>query len=635
MEEKKNNAIEKVENLTDDNKAKRTKKSAYKPENDQNEDLKTQNGKDLKKKDKALRKKENETETEKKRTILAEKKHEEKERKRALKAKRKAEKEKAKKAKRAVLKKKKEEYKAEKLRRKEERLARRDMLKHESKEEREKRLAAEKQAKLNQKAQARQDRMTLREEKASLKRQKLADKRALKEQKRQLKMQNKREKRSRGLGGWLAAVIALGSSTLILATLFTLSMLNMFDTVPMSGDNAVAESYYSLIDYVDNMNVTMSKLMVSNDSAQQQRLLVDLSTQANLAAEDISRIPLKDESKYYTTKYINQVADYSKYLNNRLIDGDLLSDKDRENLNSLYGINGVLKEELSKLNMEMGSEFDFKTIFNENEDNVFLDKFNELEKRAVDYPKLIYDGPFSDALDKKEDKDGEKITPVEAQEKFEAAFSKFDIKNVEITGETRGKIDCYAIKADTKDGEIYATVSQKDGKLEMFNNYKDCSAKNYGLEECISKGEEFLKEIGLDDMVAVWATENGATAYINYCYNQGGVIIYNDMIKVTVCKERGIVSAFDATAYNLNHKKRSLSEPKITQKQAITGLSTDLSVLATRLCFIPHGENKEVLAYEVFGRRNNSTYYVYVDAETGREVQIFCVVETLEGDLLM
>lgn len=629
--EEKNNAIEKVENLTEDNKPSKSKKSGYKPVSGEKAAAKTRKSSAEKSKNKAI----GEEKMRKKREDEAIARREKIQERKALREKRKKEREKAIKAKKEVLRKRREEYKAEKLRRKEERLARRDMLRHESREEREKRIAAEKQAKLKERVEARQARIKLREEKASLKRQKLADKMALKEQKRKDKMQNAREKRNRGLGGWLAAVIALGCSTLVLATLFTMSIFNIFEIAPITDSVAVAESYYSLVDYVDNMNVTMSKIMVSNDDGQKQRLLVNLSTEASLAAEDISRIPLKDESKYYTTKYLNQVADYSKYLNNRLIDGDSLSKSDLENLNSLYLRCGLLKEELAKLNADMGAEFDFKTIFNENGDNIFLEKFNELESRAVDYPKLIYDGPFSDALDKKVEIKGEDVSPSETQKRFESVFSKYDLKNVEIDGESLGKIDCYAVKGEVLGGEIYATLSKKGGKLVTFDHYADCTEQNYSLEQCIATAEEFLTEIGFDDMTAVWATENGATAYINYCYNQGGIIVYNDMVKVTVCKERGIISSFDSTAYLLNHRPREIGEPKITQKQAITGLSADLSVLATRLCLIPKGERKEVLAYEVFGTYEDSSYYIYVDATSGRETQIFRVVDTLEGSLLI
>ena len=45
--------------------------------------------------------------------------------------------------------------------------------------------------------------------------------------------------------------------------------------------------------------------------------------------------------------------------------------------------------------------------------------------------------------------------------------------------------------------------------------------------------------------------------------------------------------------------------------------------------------NKEALAYEFSGTAGGATYYVYIDAADGKEIEIFRVVETTEGRLLI
>ncbi len=657
MENKKNNATEKVENLTRENKeeksSSKTKKSGNKSingtktakssikngknsvknlvEKDENGDIKT-----VKEKAKYEGKKEKEAVLKKERIKRAKERRAQKEEKEKLKKQRKAEIKKSKKAKAELVKKKKEEYRLEKLRKKEERIARRDMLKHESKEERKNRIAAEKEALIRAREAKMQENIALKEQKAALRRQKMADKRALKEQKRELRAQSRREKRSRGIGGWLAAVISLASVVLVLGTLFALNMFGMFGG-NMKNDAQVAETYYDLVDYVGNMDVNMSKLLVSNDEAQQQKILTELSTQASLAASDMGRLPIKDEGKYYTTKFINQVADYAKYLNNRLIDGHSLTEKDYENLKSLYEINNKIKSEFALLSDNIGENFDFNTILDDNGDNLFIEKFVELESNAVEYPKLIYDGPFSDALDEKEVKglSGEDITTPTAQETFSKIFSSRGVKNVEVVGEGAGKIHTYNVEADTEAGMLYAALTKKGGKLLQFNHYMDCSESNFDMDSCVKIGNEFLRENGLDNMKAVWATESEFVCYVNYCFEQNGVVVYPDMIKLTVCKERGEVSGFDATSYYLNHTVRKIGEAQISVEKAEKSLSTNLDVEGSRLVVIPKGETQEVLAYEFMGTSGGTTYYVYVDAVTGKEVQIFSVVKTTEGTYLL
>ena len=47
----------------------------------------------------------------------------------------------------------------------------------------------------------------------------------------------------------------------------------------------------------------------------------------------------------------------------------------------------------------MGENYDFKNLAENNANDLIVKQFNELEKSAVDYPQMIYDGPFSDGLD--------------------------------------------------------------------------------------------------------------------------------------------------------------------------------------------------------------------------------------------
>ena len=59
-----------------------------------------------------------------------------------------------------------------------------------------------------------------------------------------------------------------------------------------------------------------------------------------------------------------------------------------------------------------------------------------------------------------------------------------------------------------------------------------------------------------------------------------------------------------------------------------------MEISSSRLAIIPYG-SYEKLAYEFNGVNNGDTYYIYIDVETGKELEIFKVVKTTEGTLLM
>ncbi len=526
--------------------------------------------------------------------------------------------------------KRKDEIKKLKLQKKEERLKRRQLLKHESKEQRRQRIAKEKSERLN------------------YKRERLADKKAKRlerseerKHKRDVKRQERRDRRnkSRGIGGWLAAVISLGCSVLILGGLLTLSYFTPLDDYMMTNTQE-QKSFYDLVGYIDNLDVNLSKLVVSNDAEEQQKLLGEVRVQSNLATSSISSLALKDENKYYTTKFINQMGDFSKYLNNKLIDGGSMSSEDKTTLQSMHKINLELKNSLSDLASSIDDSFDFRSIYEGKEDNLVISRFIELESNAVDYPHMIYDGAFSDGINvgKAKALEGyETITKTQAEELFRKYFKDYNLSEVTLNGEAMGKnIECYYLTGVSNDGTaLDAQISKKGGKLILFNHYKDCEKDVYDAVTCEELADKYLESIGFKNMKAVWMTEGNHLVTLNYASVVEGVICYSDLIKVNVCKERGMVSGLEASSYYFNHTKRDVPTIKLTLSEARKKVNSDIDIHTSRLAIIPKGEGKEILAYEFMGEKDGETYYVYIDANTGKEADIFKVVTTTEGTLLM
>ena len=168
----------------------------------------------------------------------------------------------------------------------------------------------------------------------------------------------------------------------------------------------------------------------------------------------------------------------------------------------------------------------------------------------------------------------------------------------------------------------------------LFNYYKDCSEKNYSADELEKVADKFLESVGYTNLKAVWMAEGNNYVTFNYASVVDGVICYSDLIKVNVCAERGIVSGIEASAYALNHVERSLPEIKYSLEDAKRKVYSEMEISSSRLAIIPYG-SKEKLAYEFNGVNNGDTYYIYIDVETGKELEIFKVVKTTEGTLLM
>lgn len=503
-----------------------------------------------------------------------------------------------------------------------------ERIKRETEEERRSRLEMARRIKLEMRKERRAER---------------AKREELKEADRKARIQRNKKARAKrrkegGNGGWIAAVVSLSCAVLILGSMLALSLFTpLDDNITMSSNQE--RSFYELVGYVDNMDVNLSKFMVSNGEEQRQKLLGDIEVQSNLATGSLSSLALNDETKFYTAKFINQVGDFAKYLQNKLIDGETLTDEDMKTLGELYKINVELKNSLSTLASSLGEDFEFKSVYEGKSDNIVIDGFTKLEDNALDYPKMIYDGPFSDALKVGVAKglvNESEITPFEAEKRLREYFSDYEFSSLSLENEAENSlIECYNFVGVASGNDFYAQISKKGGKLIMFTYYKDCTSTNYDEEYCIDRATEFLKKVGFPNMEAVWHTDDGHTLAVNFVSKVNGIICYNDMVKVNVCRERGIVYGIEANSYYLNHSPRDIPTALLTPLEAESYLSDKLSVQTARLVLAPKGDSSESLCYEYLALYNGETYYVYIDALSGKEINIYKVVDTVQGQLLL
>jgi hypothetical protein len=84
-----------------------------------------------------------------------------------------------------------------------------------------------------------------------------------------------------------------------------------------------------------------------------------------------------------------------------------------------------------------------------------------------------------------------------------------------------------------------------------------------------------------------------------------------------------------------NHTQRNIAKPSLTEQQASKNVFDELGIITCRLALVPIGNTQEKLCYEFSGEYQGSTYYVYIDANSGKQVEMFKVISSTEGELLM
>ena len=146
---------------------------------------------------------------------------------------------------------------------------------------------------------------------------------------------------------------------------------------------------------------------------------------------------------------------------------------------------------------------------------------------------------------------------------------------------------------------------------------------------------DFLKKHGFDDMESTYAQYYGGVALINFAATQDDVILYSDLIKIWVDRESGEIIGFDTRNYLYSHVERDLEKPTIKKSEAKLMISENLNIKQVSLALIPMTPETEVLCYEFKGEYGGESFIVYINAQSGEEEQIFRIIDTEDGQLVL
>ena len=495
--------------------------------------------------------------------------------------------------------------------------------------------ADKKEDKRKQSEQAKQARAAKMEARTAERQKAAAEKQAIKERHRREKAEQRAEKRQKrhtpGFGGWLAAVISLGATCLVLATIVTYGWINM-SAMQTGMAGMYTQSLYELNAIVDNLDSNLSKARVSTSSADRARVLTDIAIESEMAEVILERMPLDITLTEEMSGFINKMGDSAQNMLYTVAAGGELEEWQIKSLEYMYGNNLKLKRALN----EVVATADGKAMLEclKGKGSVLDGSFSDIQNNVIEEPKGIFDGPFSDSAEDTNMSFFEglnEISQSEAEEIAKGIFADYKVTEARCTGEaTKGKLSFYNISVATEDGEMLVQLSKKGGKLVMFDSYKECAEHNFSVDRCKDIATDFLKAAGYENVKPVWVSENGTTCNINFCYVQDGVTIYPDMIKVKVCEERGLVTGAEAMTYVMNHSQRDIPAATVTEAQAHSAIDGRIEVTSSRLAIIPlNGE--EILCHEFAGNFDGSDYFVYVDAQTGEEIQVLTVIGTAQG----
>lgn len=409
-------------------------------------------------------------------------------------------------------------------------------------------------------------------------------------------------------------------------------------------NNNYTEAFSNLVNYINSVESYLAKAMISKSNEHATQTLTQIWRDSNLAMVYLSRIPLKDDGLSQTAKFLNQISDYSYSLSRKNIDGDELTEEDFENLKSLHNYSINLENTLNQLSDELYSgeiswdnlNVGMSTEYAQAVDN--LSVFSNIDDNLNEYEGLIYDGAYSDHVNKKEKLGliGNDITEEQAKEKVRDFLGKDNIENIQSNGfMENAEIPSYdfSVSLKNRDEKYSIMISKKGGNIVESSLDREVKEEKISQEQANEIGKSYLSDKGFKNMKETYFIKQGNVVTINYAYNDNGIIVYPDLIKVRVALDNGEILGVETSGYLNSHHERSYKQPSISIEQAREKLNSDIEIKSENMAIIPTEWKTEIFCYEFKGNVEGKDFLVYINAETGKEENILVILETPGGTL--
>lgn len=421
---------------------------------------------------------------------------------------------------------------------------------------------------------------------------------------------------------------------------------NLANTYRTTIQYAYQRSLSQLSDYFSSIKTTLEKSEYANTAPQQYGLASKLMVEAEGAKDALSELPVSESDSEGIQKYLTQVSDFASFSIGVLSRNEKLSNDNIEALKKLAEYADSVAPKIEELSARFGDGTEgIGEIENlnsniqksdEKEKTAFDNSFVSISESFADYPSLIYDGPFADSVQQKEPKLTKNAQgySVEQAQKILADFINRDYTEIDYKETRKGALPVYVFEGD----DFYGTVTVKGGYVcEMyFTNYSKSNNKEYDYQSTLKNAQIFLLQHKIDNMEDSYYVTNNSVCTINFAYNDNGITCYGDLIKVGVSTTDGKILSYNAEGYIMNHTNRKFETDTLTMKDAQKSVSSSLNVVNNKKALIPMSNGKEILCYEFTCTGNNDeNVLVYINAKTGLEEQIYILLQSDGGTLVM
>ena len=383
-----------------------------------------------------------------------------------------------------------------------------------------------------------------------------------------------------------------------------------------------------LCENLDSITTNLQKGLYCNCASRLGDLALELRTSAACAKICLSQLTdgaLISDPLY---RFFSQVGDFTLAVDKKMQRGEPFSDDDRSRLSALYTFAQSLTDAVTPL----GEAYLDGTVTLERtrlssvrekgeKTPLFSEELNNAEQTLAEYPTLLYDGPFADAVLNRDALAVKALDEISLETAVRRAAAYLGCTENQLLRETDvdGTLPLFCFSR----GERTVGITKRGGLLCFITGPGAAGAEKLDAAAAAKIARRYLRGVGYTGMRESYYSTYDGVCTVNLAFVKSGVTYYADLVKVSVALDTGAVVAVDARGYLMNHTARILPNETVTVKAAVRALAPTLTLLDTATAMIPCEDGRERLCHELHCKgEDGQQVLVYVDVTTGEEADL-------------
>ena len=418
------------------------------------------------------------------------------------------------------------------------------------------------------------------------------------------------------------------SGILTLAVIFlsvvTINKSNQLTQTETKYQNTLISSAREAINDMRTLENDLSKLMITTNQKVTVQLLSIVALKSSACVQELSKLPVIATGAQNTLKFANQLSSYATTVIKNFSEGFTFPENFDGQIKGFFTTCQSVNAELNLLEADiLSGKISLSQIDN---DTVTSGLFAGIDENLIEYPSVIFDGPFSDGQEKETPKTKREAVSKEQAQEFIKSLGFDCAFDVEIQGAN----PLYQFKNE----QTIVQVTKNGGLLYLVVSDEAQTEPILTKEQALKSAEDFVKKLNLGSVQNVWQEYYGNFIVFNFAPKINETVIYPDLFKVKISLKDGKVLGFEGKSYIMNNVERELPEIKISKEQAQAKLKEGFLVETSRISLISINE-KEQLCWEFFGKYNDLEFAVYISATDGEEKTSFRILSTETGQMVV